>query len=155
MTSAQIRQSFLDFFREKQHTIVPSSSLAAGRAQSAFHQRGYEPVRADFSRATKAAMESAARGRHPEMHSRRRKTQRSRRCRARHLSPHVFRDARQLELRRLFQKGSDRMGVGITGRALEISGATALRDGLQTRTRRTERVRPGSVRSLGEIVSRG
>ncbi|MCX6962248.1 MAG: alanine--tRNA ligase [Verrucomicrobia bacterium] len=27
MTSAQIRQSFLDFFHEKQHTIVPSSSL--------------------------------------------------------------------------------------------------------------------------------
>jgi alanyl-tRNA synthetase len=27
MTSAQIRQSFLEFFREKQHTIVPSSSL--------------------------------------------------------------------------------------------------------------------------------
>ena len=26
-TSAQIRQSFLDFFREKEHTIVPSSSL--------------------------------------------------------------------------------------------------------------------------------
>jgi alanyl-tRNA synthetase len=27
MTSSQIRQSFLDFFREKQHTIVPSSPL--------------------------------------------------------------------------------------------------------------------------------
>jgi alanyl-tRNA synthetase/REP element-mobilizing transposase RayT len=27
MTSAQIRQSFLDFFREKQHSIVPSGSL--------------------------------------------------------------------------------------------------------------------------------
>ena len=27
MTSAKIRQSFLEFFREKQHTIVPSSSL--------------------------------------------------------------------------------------------------------------------------------
>jgi alanyl-tRNA synthetase len=27
MNSAKIRQSFLDFFREKQHTIVPSSSL--------------------------------------------------------------------------------------------------------------------------------
>jgi alanyl-tRNA synthetase len=27
MTSAEIRQSFLDYFREKQHTIVPSSSL--------------------------------------------------------------------------------------------------------------------------------
>src|SRR2546423_1679683 len=27
MTSAEIRQSFLDFFREKQHAIVPSSPL--------------------------------------------------------------------------------------------------------------------------------
>src|SRR3954453_11200509 len=27
MTSAEIRQSFFDFFREKQHTVVPSSSL--------------------------------------------------------------------------------------------------------------------------------
>jgi alanyl-tRNA synthetase len=27
MTSSEIRQSFLDFFREKQHTIVPSASL--------------------------------------------------------------------------------------------------------------------------------
>src|SRR6187549_3250920 len=27
MKSAEVRQSFLDFFREKQHTIVPSSSL--------------------------------------------------------------------------------------------------------------------------------
>jgi alanyl-tRNA synthetase len=27
MTSSEIRQSYLDFFREKQHTIVPSSSL--------------------------------------------------------------------------------------------------------------------------------
>ncbi len=27
MTAAQIRQSFLDFFREKQHTVVPSASL--------------------------------------------------------------------------------------------------------------------------------
>ena len=27
MTSKEIRQSFLDFFREKEHSIVPSSSL--------------------------------------------------------------------------------------------------------------------------------
>src|SRR5213594_23595 len=27
LTSSQIRQSFLDFFKSKQHTIVPSSSL--------------------------------------------------------------------------------------------------------------------------------
>ena len=29
MTSREIRQSFLDFFRSKQHTIVPSGSLPA------------------------------------------------------------------------------------------------------------------------------
>ncbi|MEP6663407.1 MAG: alanine--tRNA ligase-related protein, partial [Verrucomicrobiota bacterium] len=27
MTSTQIRQSFLDFFKSKEHSIVPSSSL--------------------------------------------------------------------------------------------------------------------------------
>ena len=27
LTSTQLRQSFLDFFREKKHTIVPSGSL--------------------------------------------------------------------------------------------------------------------------------
>ncbi len=27
MTSAEIRQSFLDFFKSKEHSIVPSSSL--------------------------------------------------------------------------------------------------------------------------------
>ena len=46
------------------------------------------------------------------------------------------------------------MGVGTRGEALEISGATTLRDGLQTRAWRTERVRSGSVRSLGAICFR-
>ena len=48
MTSAQIRQSFLDFFREKQHTIVPVVLAPAGFAEPAFHERGHEPVRARF-----------------------------------------------------------------------------------------------------------
>ena len=30
MTTAQIRQQFLDFFASKQHQIVPSSSLIPG-----------------------------------------------------------------------------------------------------------------------------
>ena len=38
----------------------------------------------------------------------------------------------QLELRRLLQEGSDRMGVGAGRQALEIPAATALRDGLPT-----------------------
>ena len=31
LTSAQIRQMYLDFFAEKQHQIIPSASLSADR----------------------------------------------------------------------------------------------------------------------------
>src|SRR5438105_15913022 len=51
------------FSREKAHhravIVAPTR-----RAESAFHQRGHESVRAHFSRTTKAALESAARRRH-------------------------------------------------------------------------------------------
>ena len=50
MTSTQIRQSFLDFFKSKQHTIVPSSSAAARFAEPVVHERRHEPVRAHLPR---------------------------------------------------------------------------------------------------------
>jgi alanyl-tRNA synthetase/REP element-mobilizing transposase RayT len=40
MTSAEIRQSFLDFFREKKHTIVPSSSLLPDAPNLLFSNAG-------------------------------------------------------------------------------------------------------------------
>jgi len=40
MTSAQIRQSFLDFFREKKHSIVPSSPLLADAPNLLFTNAG-------------------------------------------------------------------------------------------------------------------
>ena len=40
MTSTQIRQSFLDFFKSKQHTIVPSSSLMPDRPNLLFTNAG-------------------------------------------------------------------------------------------------------------------
>ncbi len=40
MTSAEIRQSFLDFFREKEHTIVPSSSLLPSSPNLLFTNAG-------------------------------------------------------------------------------------------------------------------
>src|SRR5207249_3206396 len=130
--------------REEAHHRAFIVALA-GRAEPAFHQRRHEPVRANFSWSTETVVESAARGRYPKMHSGRRQTQRSRRRRSRHLPSHFFRNARQLELRRLLQKGSYRMGVGTRGRTLEISSATALRHCLQTRTGRTKRIRSGSA----------
>jgi alanyl-tRNA synthetase len=43
MTSAQIRHSFLDFFREKQHTIVPSASLLPQSPGLLFTNAGMNP----------------------------------------------------------------------------------------------------------------
>src|SRR5881227_899876 len=40
MTATEIRQSFLDFFREKQHTIVPSSSLLPSSPNLLFTNAG-------------------------------------------------------------------------------------------------------------------
>src|SRR5581483_6718514 len=59
--------------RERPHHR-PVVAAFAGRAEFAFHQCRHEPVRADLSWPTKTAVESAARGRHAEMHSRRRQT---------------------------------------------------------------------------------
>ncbi|HWL54597.1 MAG TPA: alanine--tRNA ligase [Chthoniobacteraceae bacterium] len=40
MTSSQLRQSFLDFFREKEHTVVPSASLMPGSPNLLFTNAG-------------------------------------------------------------------------------------------------------------------
>jgi alanyl-tRNA synthetase len=43
MNAAEIRQSFLDFFREKQHTIVPSASLLPQSPGLLFTNAGMNP----------------------------------------------------------------------------------------------------------------
>ena len=44
MTSAQIRQSFLDFFHQQKHTIVPSSSLLPDSPGLLFTNAGMNQV---------------------------------------------------------------------------------------------------------------
>ena len=48
MTSSEIRQSFLDFFREKKHTIVPSSSLLPDAPNLLFTNAGMNQFVAIF-----------------------------------------------------------------------------------------------------------
>ena len=48
MTSAEIRQSFLDFFREKEHTVVPSSSLLPDAPNLLFTNAGMNQFVAIF-----------------------------------------------------------------------------------------------------------
>ena len=43
MTSAEIRNSFLDFFKEKQHTAVPSASILPQSPGLLFTNAGIEP----------------------------------------------------------------------------------------------------------------
>src|SRR5438874_739861 len=49
-------------------------ALATERAESAFYQCWHEPVRADLFGTTESSMETCARGRYAEVHSRGRQT---------------------------------------------------------------------------------
>ena len=127
MTSADIRQSFLDFFARHEHTIVPSSSLLPSSPGLLFTNAGmnqFVPIflgerRPDVARwAGVQPGPGHPRRRHPEMHPRRRQAQRPRGRRLRHLPPHLLRDARQLVLRRLLQEGIARLGLGTAHRGL-------------------------------------
>ena len=146
MTSAEIRQSFLDFFREKEHTIVPSSSLLPSSPNLLFTNAGMNQFVPFFPRHGAGTVRPAARGRHAEVHPRGRQAQRPRRRGAGHLPPHVLRDARQLEFRRLLQEGGHCLGVGTPRRTLVLPAATALRHRVLPLSRR---------RRLGVPLERG
>ena len=60
MTSSQIRQSFLDFFKSKQHTIVPSSSLMPDSPNLLFTNAGMNQFVPDFSGPDQMSLQTAA-----------------------------------------------------------------------------------------------
>ncbi len=64
-----------------------------------------------------------------------RQAQRPRGGGARHLPPHVLRDARELVVRRLLQARGDRLGLGAPDRGLEAAEGQALGDRLHDRRR--------------------
>ena len=111
MTSAEIRNSFLDFFRGKQHTIVPSSSLLPDSPNLLFTNAGMNQFVPIFLGQRNVPIPPARR-RHSKVHPRRRQAQRSRRRRPRHLSPHVLRDARQLVVSATISKRKPSSGRG-------------------------------------------
>ncbi len=72
MTSTEIRESFLDFFHEKNHTIVPSGSLLPDSPNLLFTNAGMNQFVPIFLGQQTVPYDPPRARRHPEMHPRRR-----------------------------------------------------------------------------------
>ena len=114
--AARIRRRFLEFFAERGHTVVPSASLVpAGDQTLLFTNSGMVQFKDVLTGAETRVVQ--ARGRLPALPARGRQAQRLRGGRPDAAPPHVLRDARQLELRRLLQARGDPLGLGLPDRA--------------------------------------
>ena len=124
MTSNEIRASFLKYFEQNGHRIVPSSPLVPGddptllftnAGMNQFKDVFLGREKRDYTRADDVA----------EVHARQRQAQRPRQRRAVAPASHVLRDARQLLVRRLLQEGRDRVRLGAADRRLEAAAGPA------------------------------
>ena len=102
MRTDEIRSAFLDFFAERDHRVVPSSSLVPANDPTLL-----------FTNAGMVQFKDALTGREtpdyvrgdelPALRARRRQAQRLGERRLHRPAPDALRDARQLQLRRLLQ----------------------------------------------------
>ena len=112
LPAAEIRRRFVEFFAERGHTVVPSASLVpAGDQTLLFTNSGMVQFKDVFDRCRDPLVHAG--GRLPARPARRRQAQRLRGGRPDAPPPHVLRDARQLELRRLLQARGDPLGLGL------------------------------------------
>ncbi len=134
MSSSELRAAFLEFFRARGHAVVPSSPLVPGNDPTLlFTNAGMVQFKDVFlgkdERSYKRAVEQ------PALRARGRQAQRPRERRLHRAPPHLLRDARQLQLRRLLQGRGDRVRLGLRHRHAEDPAGEALGHRLQGRRR--------------------
>ena len=163
MDTNQLRRTFLEYFRDRGHEIVPSSPLVPGnRSHPAVHQRGHGPVQGRVPRHRPAALRSG--GHRATLCPRGWQAQRPGERRLHGAPPHVLRDARQLQLRRLLQARRHPLLLGIPDRRARAPAREAVGDGVRGRRRggpdlvRRDRDRPGPILALrreGQLLGDG
>ena len=117
-----IRRTFLDFFaQERPRDRAVQPACAAQRSDADVHQCRHGAIQECLHRHGDAPLPARRHG--AEMRARRRQAQRSRQCRLYRAPPHLFRDARQFLVRRLFQ-----------GSAIELAWNLSPRNSASTRT---------------------
>src|SRR5579885_3302807 len=121
--------------RPRGRAVEPAG--AAQRPDPAVHQCRDGPVQERVYRGREARR--AARRHLAEVRARRRQAQRPRKRRVHRAAPHVFRDARQFLVRRLFQGPGDRTGVAADHQGVRAVAVAAAGDRL-CRGRRSRRV---------------
>ena len=106
MKTNEIRQKFIDYFASKGHQPVRlEPARPRQRPDAALHQRRDGPVQGRLPRPGQAPVQP--RGHRAALRARRRQAQRPRERGLHRAPPHVLRDARQLQLRRLLQARRD------------------------------------------------
>ncbi len=146
MQVAAIRRQFIDYFVAKGHTLVPQ--LLAGarqRSDAAVRQLGHGPVQGSVPGHRKAQLRARHVG--AALPARRRQAQRPRERRLHGAASHVFRDARQLVVRRLLQARRDPLRVGAADQDLRPAAREAVGHRLHRRRRGLRHLDEGDRRA--------
>ena len=129
MKASEIRQTYLSFFEERGHKIVPSASLvpSAHDPSVLLTTAGMQPFKPYFLGREEPPAPPPRRRAEVLPHHRHRGGRQHR------PPPDLLRDARQLELRRLLQGGVDPLGLGALDRGLRHGPRADLGHGLRRR----------------------
>ena len=144
MKSSEIRETFLSYFEQREHLRRPSGSLvpAPDDTSTLLTIAGMQPLKPYFQGREEPPSRRLATCQRCLSHPRHRGGRQHR------PPPHLLRDARQLQLRRLLQAGGDRLRLGALGRGVRLRPGADLGDRVRGRRGARPRARHRVDRDL-------